>query len=443
MPRQYHDFYLELRDLDETADTFKVAVLSSSAGETREAITVPYRYKELKTKLKALEDKSISDTPEDLVILGKGLADRLLPIGKARNLFQGALNDAETGSGVRLRLRISHPKLAQIPWEFSYLQADEQKGEFMTLNPKISIVRHEAQPKKYSSPMGEHPEQLRLVIAMVPEVKGYDELDLQKEKGVIETALYDFRVKGISLEHQMVVNPSTTDLQKVLQPKTDLFHFAGHGEFKENVEIDPQTREPIGQGSLVLIQNKTTQQPDLLNDEELAGYLTATGVRVAILGACRTGRRDEVSPWAGVAASLVQHDIPVVISMQYKVRDPHAIAFSEMFYTSLASGLSVDEAVSAGRLAMRGKDEQNVEWGVPVLYMRSEDGVIFPQLTERESEVAEQISRVIQQTIEIIENGSKVVGIRIERSNGSFQVVQKFGRVSGSRVIGAEIKNAW
>ena len=41
--RQYIEFYLQLRDWDQVAAQFKVAVLPSpSVGETREAVTVQY-----------------------------------------------------------------------------------------------------------------------------------------------------------------------------------------------------------------------------------------------------------------------------------------------------------------------------------------------------------------------------------------------------------------
>jgi hypothetical protein len=51
--------------------------------------------------------------------------------------------------------------------------------------------------------------------------------------------------------------------------------------------------------------------------------------------------------------------VPVVVAIQYEILDLHAIAFSEIFYAALAAGLSVDEAVAAGRLAMLGQDASN------------------------------------------------------------------------------------
>ena len=77
------------------------------------------------------------------------------------------------------------------------------------------------------------------------------------------------------------------------------------------------------------------------------------------------------------------------------------------FYEAVAAGLPLDQAVSAGRLAIMDLEpepsEKNPEemltaqndFGFPALYMRSEDGLLFPELTNDESLAAhrEHLSR--------------------------------------------------
>ncbi|HEY0072035.1 MAG TPA: NACHT domain-containing protein, partial [Chloroflexia bacterium] len=61
--------------------------------------------------------------------------------------------------------------------------------------------------------------------------------------------------------------------------------------------------------------------------------------------------------------------------------DDCALAFTQTLYEVLAMGRSIDEAVTAGRQAMRDTREDARDWGVPVLYLRvvpGHDGVIFP-----------------------------------------------------------------
>ena len=67
--------------------------------------------------------------------------------------------------------------------------------------------------------------------------------------------------------------------------------------------------------------------------------------------------------------------------MQYKVLDKSAITFSRNFYRALAAGQEIDDAVTAGRLAILTgtQDEKERDWGVPVLYLHAEDGILFPR----------------------------------------------------------------
>jgi esterase/lipase superfamily enzyme len=187
----------------------------------------------------------------------------------------------------------------------------------------------------------------------------------------------------------------------------------------------------------VLVKDKESRSAVYLKASDLARELTVAGVRVALLGACESGRQDGISPWTGVSAALIAGGVPAVVGMQYEVEDAAAIAFSQMFYTSLAAGLSIDEAVSAGRLAMLGNgDDESVEWGVPVLYMRAFDGVLFPRLAKGGSATAEKIRVAVSQTVDIIEKGGEVAGIKIDRTagaiEGQFVIVQKAKNVSGT-----------
>src|SRR3712207_6204982 len=61
--------------------------------------------------------------------------------------------------------------------------------------------------------------------------------------------------------------------------------------------------------------------------------------------------------------------------MQYEITDNAAIAFSRAFYHAVANNLPVDAAVAAARTAV--SINNTLEWGTPVLYMRSPDGCLF------------------------------------------------------------------
>jgi hypothetical protein len=61
--------------------------------------------------------------------------------------------------------------------------------------------------------------------------------------------------------------------------------------------------------------------------------------------------------------------------MQYEITDKAAIEFSRDFYEAVADGLPVDAAVTEARAAV--SVDSMLEWGTPVLYMRSPDGRLF------------------------------------------------------------------
>ena len=64
--------------------------------------------------------------------------------------------------------------------------------------------------------------------------------------------------------------------------------------------------------------------------------------------------------------------------MQYEITDRSAIEGSRSFYDAVADGLPIDAAVAEARTAVKMKSI--LEWGTPVLYMRSSDGRIFDVL---------------------------------------------------------------
>jgi WD40 repeat protein len=95
----------------------------------------------------------------------------------------------------------------------------------------------------------------------------------------------------------------------------------------------------------------------------------------------------------------VRRGIPAVLAMQYEITDRAAIEFARAFYEALADGLPVDAAVAEARIAVSLGVTNTVEWGTPVLYMRSPDGVLF--------RMQEAIERAAQMQQEAEEKGGK------------------------------------
>jgi hypothetical protein len=420
--RSYADLTLELRDLDPGRERYVVGLSGSSVGEIIPA-AVDLRYSAIEDGLQELEDGGIDDE-DDRIALGRALADRLLPEGDVRTAVTEAIRAAGTDEGVRLRLVIREPRLAQIPWEFTYLSllGRERMSDFLVLDPKVSLVRHEALPLPRGSATARDPDRLRLVAATA-NAPGFPELDLRREWRVVERAIRDLPADGATVDYQPVLeNPSIADLQGAVLRGADLFHFAGHGGLEHGI------------GYLALPPDEAGAVERLPADR-LAGMLRQAGVRVAVLGACESGRRDGNSPWDGVATALVGAQVAAVVAMQYRIRDSSAIKFARGLYTALAVGLSIDEAVAAGRLAVYDPDDLSSSWGIPVLYSRSPGGVIFPHLSERDSASADALRTSVRTVVERIATGGRVVGIGVARgASGSIDVSMKADVVEGEMI---------
>jgi hypothetical protein len=395
-PRRYADLRLELRDLDTGTGRYAVS-LSGALGEF--AGTAQLAEDELADPLAELADGGIEED-EDRIAFGRALADRLLPDGGIRTQMTEAIRRAEPGTGVRLRLVTNQPRLAWLPWEYTYLSLldREDPADFLVLNPTVSLVRHEQLPLPPGQLHAAEPADLRL-LAVTANAPGYPQLDLDRERGVLETALARLPPDLPRLTYQPVLeNPTTAALQAALAAGADLFHFAGHGGMHG------------GTGYLAL--PPADSGPGELSADRLGRLLQAAGVRLAILGACDSGRRGQ-SQWVGVVPGLIAGAaIPAVVAMQYPVRNSAAITFANAFYTALAAGQSVDEAVYDGRLALLDPDDLSASWGIPVLYLRSSDGVLFPRLTERPSATAEKLRAIVDLRVQSLLRG-EVTGIDV------------------------------
>ncbi|MCX6032844.1 MAG: CHAT domain-containing protein [Chloroflexi bacterium] len=444
--RQYVDFKLYLTRPADGQAACQVALLPTpEAGETITPVTVPASEAPASDMLAYLAGKQI--TLRNLVSLGKKLAGCLLPEGVIRERFRYAYDQAGVEGGVRLRLIIADHALKQWPWEYAFLDLlggpDSMRG-FLALNPRISVVRHEPLPHPHPAIAKSSADvtDIRLAIATALPAQ-QSVLYLDKDVAAIQRAVQDFDLEGVRITVDPVLMDATPgDLATKLPKGTYIFHFAGHGITEQRG--DPFTPgSPLREeGALLLVADKIQKNEVRLRAGDLAAILQERGVRLAVLGACYSGARNARYPWDGVAGALAAGEIPAIIAMQYEVIDVAAQAFSGMFYSALAGGLSLDEAMYVGRRAMlletstdKGLDQPfNAEWGVPVLYSRLPDGALFPERMARAGAAAEQFRKVIQQTVETIAQGGTVVGLVARRVKGGIKIEQRVKVVAGTLV---------
>lgn len=455
--RQYIDFKLYLTAAPENKGVCQVAVLPTpEVGEVIIPVIVGSNNAPRVDLIARLASKSI--TLRDLVTLGKQLAECLLPTGPVRNLFRDAYRCAGEDRKVRLRLIIADHALKQLPWEYIYLDLldgvpDSLRG-FLALDKGISIVRHEPLPFPHPDPgpvPGGESEVPVLIAAASPE--GEETLDLDQEIKAIEDAVGHFDLAGVKIIPKVLRGATRPELKEALLGAQSalIFHFAGHGGL--GVTRDDFNRGvPKSEGHILLLADHAGRQKETLSAEDLARHLHHAGTRLAVLNACYSGARNATYPWSGVASSLTASGIPAVLAMQFKVGHVEAEAFTRALYAALALGLTLDEAVWSGRVAMvettsvENGAPINVEWGVPVLYSRLPDGALLPERIEKSGSgpAAEAFRKVFTQTVTGIQEGT-MTGLKVGLIENGVHIIQKVKEARGTIVglkAGSAIANA-
>lgn len=363
-----------------TGRVYPVRVIESPAGEARETMQFPFGELELENKLQALQIALLSSggryrkilPPEQQTVkdFGQALFDALLT-NEVRARYDVSLREATSqGKGLRLKLRISSPDLAALPWEFMY---DSRQGEYVCLSRKTPVVRYPELPQPSHLLEGVKPP--LHILGMTASPNGLPSLDTAVEKQIIETALQDLRETG-KVELTWLSGQTWRHLQRAMRVKRwHVFHFIGHGGF------DCVTDE----GFIAL----TDEQNEIcrLNATELARLLVNHNLRLVLLNACEGALGSTLSLFSSTASILLQQGLPAVVAMQYPITNRAAIEFARAFYESLADGLSMDAAMVEARVAVSIAVKNTIEWGTPVLYTHVPDEALLTLSPESENDI--------------------------------------------------------
>ena len=281
--------------------------------------------------------------------------------GDVRGCLRSSLDEANRqGAGLRVRLHLQKaPALADLPWEFLY---NASMNRFLGLSVATPLVRYLELPEMVRPLAVTGP--LRILM-MISSPTDYPQLDVKRESEKMTQALGDLEQRGL-ITVERLEDATLSALQRRLrQGQYHIFHFVGHGAFDTQADDGILLLEDQEErGRRVSAQFLGT----LLHDHR--------SLRLAVLNACEGARASRCDPFAGTAQSLVQQGIPAVIAMQFEVTDEAAICLTREFYAAIAVGYPVDAALAEARKAIFAEVSE-IEWGTPVLYMRSPDGRIF------------------------------------------------------------------
>lgn len=360
----YSDFDIEI---SRSGDKYLARVISSPAGETSVLFPPPLSDLELENFILRLGKsprntrRIESEEMQAIQRFGQRMFDTVFS-GSVRECFSASMQlvDSEQILGLRVKLRlVDVPELADLPWEYLYHSGQRR---FIALSSHTPVVRYLDLPRPVK-PITIAPPLRILAIASDP--IDYPRLNIQEEKSKLHSALKGMIETGLT-ELDWLPSANLESLQKYLRRyEVNALHFIGHGGFDSRVQDG------------VLIFEGEQNRGKIVAAAHLAALLhDHRPLRLVVLNACEGARTSRADPFGGTAASLIQQGIPAVVAMQFEITDKAAIIFAKEFYEAIADGYPVDAAITEARKAIFVSGNE-IEWGVPVLYLRSRSAQIF------------------------------------------------------------------
>lgn len=373
----YKDFDLII---ERAPDGFRARVINSPGGTATVDFRLPFSDLEIENVLlrlgrsRRLVRRAESSELQTAKSFGAALFNAICTGEIEACLGRGVAEVKRLGAGLRVRLQLADPRLADLPWEYLY---SPSVNRFVALSIRTPLVRYIDLPEPIL-PVAVKPP-IR-VLVMISSPADYPQLDVDAEWRRLNHALADL-VRSNQLEIDRLDNATLSALQKQLRKSQyHIFHFIGHGEF------DQQAQEGV------LVLHNDQGRGHRIGSQYLGMLLhDHASLRVAILNACEGARTSIHDPFAGSAQALVQQGIPAVIAMQFEIADDVASTFAHEFYGALSDGYPIDASLTEARKALFAAGH-DVEWATPVLYMRAPDGRIF--------ELDRQPARAVQETEE-------------------------------------------
>jgi tetratricopeptide (TPR) repeat protein len=348
----------------------------SPAGEASDVCPLDPAAPDFQVALQCLEAGATD--ARTLAQFGCCLFDALFPAPIAAR-YRASLGLARgQGQPLRVRLRLEEPKLAALPWEYLF---DGEEDRFLAASPETPLVRYVPMPLPSHS-LGVRPPLRVLVVLSSPEggPEGVLRLEVEREREIIEGALGAWIKEGL-VERQLLRRGLVSEIGEAMRAfRPHVFHFVGHGRYD-------------GDEACVLLETEAGRADFVGARTFREFFLGVAETRLAVLNACQLARTSSSQPLAGLVSDLLRRNLSAVVAMQSRIPEHTALVFTREFYRSLAQGYPVDGAMAEARkgiLLDAGSDAP--DFGIPVLFLRAQDGRLFE--VEEEAETQPEAQRL-------------------------------------------------
>ena len=350
-------------------DDFVVQIVNSPAGETSATFTLDSdrllnqrQTLQSAVLLSSLNRRGAIATGHEAVVraTGQELFEALLGTKPIASIYAAsrALADS-TQEELRIVLRTGSPQLAALPWEAMY---DAAVDSYVCR--RQPLVRH--------VPVATAPAPLSVrgplrILGVVSSPRGLAVLDVDQEKANLTSALAGPIRRGL-VDLTWAPDATWSTLQDLLlSDEWHAVHFIGHGDFDFERE----------EGILALVAKDG--RANRVDGSKFVDLLRQARPmpRLVVLNSCSSATSSATDLFSGTAAALVRGGVSAVAAMQFQITDDAAIEFCRGFYSAIAHGRGVDEAVRSGRVAILGSSSETLEWVTPVLYLRGMESRLF------------------------------------------------------------------
>ncbi len=338
--------------------------VSAPVGEASADLDSPFTPPEIANYLAILGRTQRVSRTEELATareLGQRLFDFVIRGSSDINAAYIASLERAGANGLRFRLTVDNAgDLRQLPWE--YLR--DPNRDFLALSRLTPIVRYTPQLDVRPPVAIRYPVR---VLVMISAPADYPSLDVEGEWRRLNEATAELQTRGLMILERLDSATLIALQRRLRRSEYHVFHYIGHSDYH------PET----GQGLLAFESEADETKTQVITGEALGRELgEETTLRLIVLNSCHSARRPDTDALQGISSSLVARGLPAVVAMQFAITDSAAKVFAEEFYRVLAEMSPIDTAVSEARRAIANR-LQNSEWAIPVLFMRSDTGILF------------------------------------------------------------------
>jgi CHAT domain/SIR2-like domain len=281
--------------------------------------------------------------------------------------YRLALSNARsTNSRLRFRLQIDNTAPADlfaINWERLH---DEKERQTLSRWPQTSFSRFIGLPQQLPAPIVGKPK-LLVVISSPTDYAAtrLDRIDRTKVRQELVEALQPLLRFA---EYEFLEAPATlSNIRERLKDGFNALHIQAHA-------LLPPERDMAW-----MYLEKENGEADPINEDFFRETFSGLDdLRLVVLMACQSGAQTREDPFGGLAQTLVQQNLPIVVAMQQPIEFDAAKIFNKYFYRELARHGEADAAINEARLHLRlDFSQESREWSAPVLFMRLKDSPVW------------------------------------------------------------------